>query len=186
MNRNAQILSTPVLIDSALFDISTHLVNKLTWLNTAFGKCEHQTDNDGHTKPVIYSSKNEYVDLFPDQKKGNFSFFDIEDGAKISHSGLRTTISAKGSLIFWGNYETAFDKATADKHSIENLKLQIDEALKTLNRPLLRITPNAFFERPKNVYKGFDISKIDNTRTMRPYFCLRCYFDFNYTEAVIC
>ena len=185
-NREPQTLTNPILIDNALLIISEKLKERITWLDTIYGKCEHHTDNDKHKKPIIYSKGREYIDLFPDEHKENFSFYDVEDGTNITHSQLRTTISAKVNLIIYGNFEKVYGRENEQNFSIENIKAEIDNALKNINRSLLRLSPSKFYERPENVYKGFSTGKVTTARTMRPFFCLRYCFDLNYTESKPC
>ena len=73
----------PVLLDKILQDMQKSLMEKLKWLNYAFGRAyklvEHRPDGNKFIYPAMYNGNSEYVSLLPNDNFGNFSWFDIYD-----------------------------------------------------------------------------------------------------------
>lgn len=58
----------PVLLDKILQDMQKSLMNRLKWLNYAFGRAyklvEHRPDGNKFIYPAMYNGNGEYVSLF--------------------------------------------------------------------------------------------------------------------------
>ena len=78
----------PVLLDKILQDMQKSLMEKLKWLNYAFGRAyklvEHRPDGNKFIYPAMYNGNSEYVSLLPNDNFGNFSWFDIYDPQRIT------------------------------------------------------------------------------------------------------
>lgn len=162
----------PVLLDKILQDIQKSLMNRLKWLNYAFGRAyklvEHRSDGNKFIYPAMYNGNGEYVSLLPNDNFGNFSWFDIYDPQKITEvvqSLPQYTFS--GAIIFWYDLSSIYEDETV-MHT-EEVK---DEIMRVLTTPGLitttgKLVINDIYERFENIYKGYSIEKIYNNYTYK-------------------
>ena len=162
----------PVLLDKILQDIQKSLMNRLKWLNCAFGRAyklvEHRPDGNKFIYPAMYNGNGEYVSLLPNDNFGNFSWFDIYDPQKITEvvqSLPQYTFS--GAIIFWYDLSSIYEDETV-MHT-EEVKDEIMQALTTpgLITTTGKLVINDIYERFENIYKGYSIEKIYNNYTYK-------------------
>lgn len=158
----------PVLLDKVLQDMQKALMEKLKWLNYAFGRSyklvEHRDDGNKFIYPAAYNGNGEYVSLLPNDNFGNFSWFDIYDPQKITQvtPGL-PQYSFSGALVFWYDLSSIYEDDTV-MYS-EEIK---DEIIRLLTTPGLittigRLVIEDIYERFENIYKGYSIEKVYNS-----------------------
>lgn len=162
----------PVLLDKILQDMQKSLMNRLKWLNYAFGRAyklvEHRPDGNKFIYPAMYNGNGEYASLLPNDNFGNFSWFDIYDPQKITEvvqSLPQYTFS--GAIIFWYDLSSIYEDETV-MHT-EEVK---DEIMRVLTTPGLitttgKLVINDMYERFENIYKGYSIEKIYNNYTYK-------------------
>lgn len=162
-----QFKKDPVLLDKILQDMQKSLMNKLKWLNYAFGRAyklvEHRLDGNKFVYPAVYNGNGEYVSLLPNDNFGNFSWFDIYDPQRITEvvqSLPQYTFS--GAIIFWYDLSSIYEDETV-MHT-EEVK---DEIMRVLTTPGLitttgKLTIDDIYERFENIYKGYSIEKVYN------------------------
>jgi hypothetical protein len=162
----------PVLLDKILQDMQKSLMNRLKWLNCAFGRAyklvEHRPDGNKFIYPAMYNGNGEYVSLLPNDNFGNFSWFDIYDPQKITEvvqSLPQYTFS--GAIIFWYDLSSIYEDEIV-MHT-EEVK---DEIMRVLTTPGLitttgKLVINDIYERFENIYKGYSIEKIYNNYTYK-------------------
>jgi hypothetical protein len=162
----------PILLDKILQDMQKSLMNRLKWLNCAFGRAyklvEHRPDGNKFIYPAMYNGNGEYVSLLPNDNFGNFSWFDIYDPQKITEvvqSLPQYTFS--GAIIFWYDLSSIYEDETV-MHT-EEVK---DEIMRVLTTPGLitttgKLVINDIYERFENIYKGYSIEKIYNNYTYK-------------------
>lgn len=162
----------PVLLDKILQDMQKSLMNRLKWLNCAFGRAyklvEHRPDGNKFIYPAMYNGNGEYVSLLPNDNFGNFSWFDIYDPQKITEvvqSLPQYTFS--GAIIFWYDLSSIYEDETV-MHT-EEVK---DEIMRVLTTPGLitttgKLVINDIYECFENIYKGYSIEKIYNNYTYK-------------------
>ena len=157
----------PVLLDKILQDIQNMLMDKLEWLNYAFGRAyrlvEHRNDGNKFIYPAAYNGNGEYISLLPNDNFGNFSWFDIYDPQKITQvvqSAPQYTFS--GAIIFWYNINSIYDDTTV--LYTEEIK---DNIIRVLTTPGIittigKLKIDNIYERFENIYKDYSIEKIYN------------------------
>lgn len=205
VERNVKVIKkeNPVLLDKVIQDIQDTLVEKLKWLNYAFGRAyklvEHGSDGSKFIYPAAYIGNSEYVSLLPNDNFGNFCWFDIYDPQEITavvQSLPQFTFS--GAIVFWLNLNSIF--ADADAMYSEEIK---NEIIQVLTGPGLikeqgRLTINKIYERFENIYRGYALEKIYNNYSykgegiqeidkqffMHPYTGLR--FEFTMITRELC
>lgn len=189
--RKPQVLTDPVGIEAAIEEINGLLLTKLPWLDNAYGKCEKLLESkEKGSFPAIYSGNNEYIDLFPDQNKGNFSFFDIAERSVINWVPNQITGgSVEFGLIVWFNYQRVFP-TDSENRSIEHVKNQVVIALNTIGLLNSKIECHRVLERVENVYNGYNLAlyrgfsygNIKSPYMMRPYGVFRIEGKIHYMK----
>lgn len=162
----------PVLLDKILQDMQKSLMNRLKWLNYAFGRAyklvEHRSDGNKFIYPAMYNGNGEYVSLLPNDNFGNFSWFDIYDPQKITEVVQSLPqYTFIGAIIFWYDLSSIYEDETV-MHT-EEVK---DEIMRVLTTPGLitttgKLVINDIYERFENIYKGYSIEKIYNNYTYK-------------------
>lgn len=194
MAGKAPVIPNAVMLDRVMAEIQDGLVQELPWLDVAFGRSQKLTkviENKRYVIPNVYCGGwnghgyNDYIEVTPDSKIGNYSFFDIEDPQTLVGEVWGRDLKAPFSLIFWFDLRTIYHQN--DNRNIEKVKADI---LKVLNGrtswhlPIGRITINKIYEKAENVYRGYtlytrelnkglSIPEENNQYMMHPYCALR-------------
>lgn len=178
-NTNAPVIQNPVMLDRVIGEIQNGLIDNLPWLDAAFGRCQRLTKAVNGKRiitPNVYCGgwnghgENDYIEVSPDSKIGNFAFFDIEDPQTIDAGPWARTIESPFGLVVWFDLTRVYN--VADNRNTEYLKAQI---LRVLNGRADwhltngRITVNRIYERAENIYRGYSLSEIDNQFLMHPF-----------------
>ena len=175
LNHDAVVLDDPVLIDEALVEIQLALEDKLTWLNTAYGKAEKRkvvNNNVTEIFPAIHSGRNtkeDYIKLFPDSNLGNFSFFDITDGYGVDLARSKRAKAEFGfGLIFWFDFRKIYANNWENK-SIGNVVELVLDALKFSTFRRSTIDFEQIFEQADNIYSGYTNFDIEHKFHYKPF-----------------
>lgn len=179
--------NNPVLLDSVIQDIQAGLLFKLPWLNNAFGRAfkieEPTVDGKSKKFPAVYITASEYESVFPDDVRGNYSFFEMSDPTEVDYSLRLPNIKANGFLIFWFNTLSIYPDN--NRLYIEDIKFDILKAISTIAMsPGNRIQVLNIYEKPENIFKGYDISQINSQYLMQPYYGLK--FEIELTTKALC
>lgn len=193
----------PVLLDKILQDMQKALMEKLPWLNYAFGKAhrlvEHRADGNKFIYPAVYNGNAEYISLLPNDNFGNFSWFDIYDPQEVTPvTQALPQYTFSGAIVFWFDLTTIYDDPVF--LYTEEVK---DEIMQVLTTPGFisttgRLEVTKIYERFENIYKGYSIEKIYNNYAykgegiqdidkqffMFPYAGIR--IEFNITTRELC
>lgn len=180
---NIKPKQNPVLLDKALQDIQKALIDKLPWLNYAFGRAYKlsMTLSEDYTlyAPAVYNNNGEYISVLPNDNFGNFSWFDIYDPQEVKNiSPIKRHFSYNGAIVFWYDQSSIFDDASV--LYTEDIK---NEILEVLTTPGIisngHLTVSSFYENFENIYRGYNIeslyteSNLDKQLFMYPYAGLR-------------
>jgi hypothetical protein len=165
------------MLDKIIGEIQTGLAENLDWLDAAFGRCQRITkmvQGKRIVVPSVYTGRrfgpNDYLEVSPDAKIGNFSFFEIDDPQTIDAGPWDRNITAPFALIFWFDLTRVYDEAS--NRNTEYLKAQILRVLAGRTGWHLshgRILLNRIYERAENIYRGYTLSEIDNQFLMHPF-----------------
>lgn len=178
-NTNAPVIKNPVMLDRVIGEIQNGLVENLPWLDAAFGRCQRLTKEMNGKRivtPNVFCGgwrghgQNDYIEVSPDAKIGNFSFFEIEDPETIEAGPWIRRITAPFSLIVWFDLTRVYDEAS--NRNTEYIKAQILRVLNGRDGWHLtdgRIVVNRIYERSENIYRGYTLSEIDNQFLMHPF-----------------
>lgn len=176
---NAPVISNPIMLDRVLGEIQNGLVDNIGWLDAAFGKAQRLTkmmNGKNIITPNVYCGgwkgheANDYIEVSPDSKIGNFSFFEVDDPQTIDAGPWAREISAPFGLIVWFDLTRVY--GVADNRNTEKLKAEILHVLNGRAGWHLiggRITINRIYERAENIYRGYTLSEIDNQFLMHPF-----------------
>lgn len=168
------------MLDRAMGEIQQALVDSLPWLDAAFGRSQRLVKMQGGKRivtPNVYCGgwkghgENDYIEVSPDSKIGNFSFFEVEDPHTISAGPWAREVKAPVSLVVWFDLTRVYGDRT--NRNTEKIKADI---LRILNRARLsdgRFSVAKIYERAENIYRGYTLSEIDNQFLMHPFAGLR-------------
>ena len=191
MKENLETLykNQPVLLDRVLLNIRRALSSKLKWLDFAFGRAYRLTENSAELSsfiyPAVYKGDGEYLSVLPNDNFGNFSWFDIYDPQKlIKATPALTQYNISGALIFWYDLRSIY--TDNDFLYTEEVK---NEIISVLTSPGLLSTAGHLaitdiYERPENIYKGYNLQKVDKQFFIYPYASLR--IEFTITTRELC
>lgn len=183
MSTNAPVIKNPVMLDAIIGEIQNGLIENITWLDVAFGRSQRLSKNMNGKRivtPNVYSGgwnghgENDYIEVSPDSKIGNFSFFEIEDPQTINAGPWAREIKTPFGLIVWFDLTRVYGEA--DNRNTEKLKAEILHVLNGRAGWHLshgRILINKIYERAENIYRGYTLTEIDNQFLMHPYSGMR-------------
>ena len=192
---NAPVIPNAVMLDRVLSEIQNGLVENLSWLDVAFGRAQRLTKMINGKRimtPNVYCGgwnghgENDYIEVSPDSKIGNFSFFWIDDPQTIDPGPWARTIKTPYSLIVWFDLRRVYGQAA--NRNTEYLKAQVLRVLDGRGGWHLKdghILTSRIYEQNENIYKGFSISEIDNQYLMHPFGGFRIDGILEYDELCI-
>lgn len=176
---NAPIIPNAVMLDRVIGEIQKGLTDNISWLDAAFGRAQRIVRKVGDRRivtPNVYCGgwnghgANDYIEVSPDSKIGNFAFFDIEEPQIVTPGVFARDIKAPFALVVWFDLTRVYNKA--DNRNTEKLKADILKVLSGRTGWVLssgRITINKIYERAENIYRGYSLNEIDNQFLMHPY-----------------
>lgn len=180
---NAPVIPNAVMLDAVIGEIQQGLVNNLSWLDAAFGRAQRLTKNiEGKriVTPNVYCGgwnghgPNDYIEVSPDAKIGNFSYFEVDDPQTIDPGPWARQIKAPFSLIVWFDLTRVYGSRTnRNTEKIKSDILHILNGRADFHLTNGRILINKIYERAENIYKGYTLSEIDNQFLMHPFAGLR-------------
>lgn len=180
---NAPVIPNAVMLDAVIGEIQQGLVNNLSWLDAAFGRAQRLTKNiEGKriVTPNVYCGgwnghgPNDYIEVSPDAKIGNFSYFEVDDPQTIDPGPWARQIKAPFSLIVWFDLTRVYGSRTnRNTEKIKSDILHILNGRADFHLTNGRIVINRIYERAENIYKGYTLSEIDNQFLMHPFAGLR-------------
>lgn len=191
----APVIDNPVMLDRVIGEIQNGLVSNINWLDVAFGRSQRLTKMMNGKRiitPNVYCGgwrghgENDYIEVSPDSKIGNFAFFEIEDPQTIDAGPWARELSAPFSLIVWFDLTRVY--GTQTNRNTELLKAEILRVLNGRTGWHLtdgRITINRIYERAENIYRGYTLSEIDNQFLMHPYGGFRFDGILEYAELCV-
>ena len=167
---------SPKLLDKFLSEYNLKLMAALPWLNAAFGKAQQlkrYEDKKVIKYPGIYTGiKEDYINLFPCEQFGNFSFWDVADPYTLEWvANQQQVIDAEFGLIFWMNLNNVLDFEQG--RNLDSIKSDILQALDAIRVVNCRLTITSISERAENIYKGYSIQEAENQFLMQPFAGLR-------------
>ena len=179
MATEAPVFENPAMADVHIQAMMASLKENLPWLDVAFGRAQRINRTVGtksYRVPAVYLGtdtgkfKNEYLELSPDAKIGNFSFFYMLEPQLLKIEFQRQGyIRAPFALIFWFDLRKVYEATNI--RDTETLKQQI---IKCINRQT-RFTSHGMveltrvYETAEQIYKEFTLDEIDNQFLMHPF-----------------
>lgn len=186
---DAPVITNPTLADAVIANIQKGLKSNLSWLDAAFGRAERiikQINGRNLYLPAVYAGDpakpNEYLELSPDSRIGNFSFFWMLDPQRFTwRPKIRGTFQDPFALIFWVDLRKCFENR--DNRNVAALEAQ---ALKALNGgfhlPAGSIRVDKVYHLAENIYREFSLDEVDNQFLMHPYAGFRLEGELIYEE----
>ena len=176
----------PKFFDKVIVQLQDILKNKLTWLDYSFGqaqKCVHTFEKREHFYPGVHIKNGEYINVFPNEKYGNFSFF-VLDEPQIAKDYKKFTVNdirSQYAIVFWFNLDRIFEGS--EDRDLEAVKAQI---FKILTRETFlsfgKVTVNRIYTQAESIYKGFTHREIESQFLKQPFAGLRFEGTMEFTE----
>lgn len=178
-NPNAPVIPGAVMLDRVLAGIQAGLAGNIQWLDAAFGRAQRLVRMVAGRRivtPNVYCGgwnghgPDDYIEVSPDSKIGNFSFFVIDDPQTIDAGPWARTVHTPFSLVVWFDLRRVYGQA--DNRNTELLKAQVLRVLSGRAGWHLtegRVTTAKIYEQAENIYRGFTLSEIDNQYLMHPF-----------------
>lgn len=178
-NAKAPIIDGAIMLDRVIGRIQSGLVDGVPWLDVAFGRAQRLTKMQSGRRiitPNVFCGgwnghgPNDYLEVSPDGKIGNFSFFAVEDPQTLSAGPWARTVSVPFGLIVWFDLRRVYGQAS--NRNTERLKADVLAVLEGKNGWHLdagRVTITRCYEQFENIYRGYSLSEIDNQFLMHPY-----------------
>lgn len=176
---NAPVIANAVMLDRVIGEIQQGLVDNLTWLDAAFGRSQRlikMMNGKRIVTPNVFCGgwkghgEFDYIEVSPDSKIGNFSFFDVEEPQNLTAGPWAREFSVPFGLVVWFDLTRVYN--TLSNRNTEYLKAQILRVLNGRTGWHLgegRIAINRIYERAENIYRGYTLSEIDNQFLMHPF-----------------
>ena len=179
MANNVPVIQGAVMIDAALAELQQGLVDGLSWLDVCFGKSQRITKVQDGKKIIVPSvycggwdghGPNDYIEVSPDAKIGNFGFFELTDPQELEPVPFGADITTPVSLIIWFDLRRVYGSLT--NRNTEALKagvLEIVNGSRGWHLTQGRVAFNRCYERAENIYRGYSLDEIENQYLMHPY-----------------
>lgn len=169
------ILSDAKLQDSAVAGINAKLSERLEWLTTAYGIIVKKPNEKGLYPAIETSVKDsaEYLSMLPDSHLGNYSYWDVMDGASMEKKGDFIWLKFQAGLVFWGDLRNVYGTNDWKLRNTLNVLSDVADAIRMENFGTSRIKTLKQWTESTNIYKGYYIKEVNNQHLMRPYFGFR-------------
>lgn len=164
-------MSNPRLFDIIIGEIQDGLGANIAWLDHVFGRVERlveMIDGKKYFTPNIYLGRNDYELILPDQKLGNFCFFQLEEPQQISYErGDTNKLTAPFSIVVWVDMRTIEDSDTRNTEAVKRDILRVLNGEIFVRSGWFRI--NRIYDKAENVFSGYTLDEVDNQFLMQPF-----------------
>ena len=163
------------LFDKAIIALQDVLEENLIWLDFAYGRVQHikqNIKNKTYSKPVIYTSLKDYIDVLPDDNRGNTAFFILQDPQNILNftPNTKNVLQSNFSLIFW--YDVSKINGN-DTRNTEAIKAEILNLLTNCRLCYGTLELTSIKEDIDSIFKEYYISDKATKYTKHPYHAIR-------------
>ena len=160
--------ATPVVLDAFMVEFNTKIAALLPWLNNPLGKVQTVTTMVGGGKvktPRMFVAGKEYnIEVYPSDKMTNFSWFVFGDEEPVGRAKFKTTVDFNLFIDLSKIYPLI-----TESRNLENVKLQVFEALETITLESGAIRINSISEDYEDVYSGYALPELQDKYFMQPY-----------------
>jgi hypothetical protein len=173
-------LDIPRLADGAIVLANAKLVALLPWLGNAFGSAQKIPGEKGFFPniPIQANGTKDYLEVFPNEKLGNFSFWDIADGQTVRIEGDFFRVNFQAGLVVWGDLRNVYP-ADWQTRTGANVEHEVSEALRRTGL-LASNSEITIFREADNIYRGYNHKEVNHQFLLRPYFGFRINCSLNH------
>lgn len=179
---NEQVKSNPRLADKVIEALKSGLLDRLSWLDQAFGrvwKITNIIDGRRYVDPCIYTTGNKYESLVPSADLGNYCFFTLNDPTEVGEYGV---VTQSLSMILWVDLNRCYTEG--NRRDTENIKEEVLAAIDDIGISGGSVSVAMVYEEPQNVFRGFTLDETQNQFMTHPYAGFR--FDMTMTAQMTC
>ena len=171
-------IAEPKLANLICNEFADALTCSLPWLTASYGKAEKRERGFGSNKyvertkrrfyPAVAIDNDEYLELFPDSKLGNFVYMDFKRQyiKDIGTKTLRATYEI--GLVFWFDFTDIYGDDSSIKTS-ENVKYDVLSAIKSYSWKTSKIRVLGFQDKVEDIYNGYFYEELEEQSHSRPY-----------------
>lgn len=159
--------SNPVAVDAFIVEFNSKITTLLSWLNNPLGRIQpvhRKMKNRLVQVPAMHDYNGEYIEVYPSDTLTNYSWFSLGDTEPVGRS--KFLINADFNLFL--NLQEIYP-LVINSRDLENVKLEIYEALETITLRSGAIRINRISEDYRDVYRGFDLAAQQDKYFMQPY-----------------
>lgn len=179
MANDVPIIADAIMLDKVIGEVQDGLMENVAWLDVAFGRAQRLTkmmEGKRIVTPNVYCGgwkghgPNDYIEVSPDAKIGNFSFFEVDDPQTIDAGPWARNVKVPFGLVVWFDLTRVYNSAT--NRNTEKLKADVLHVLSGRAGWHLsggKITISKIYERAENIYRGYTLSEVDNQFLMHPF-----------------
>ncbi|MCP4665187.1 MAG: hypothetical protein GY849_02380 [Deltaproteobacteria bacterium] len=174
------LISDPKRLDKIIQEFQIYLNTELSEIDYCYGRC-YKNETNGEFSPEVYIGKNEYMEVFPTDKKSHL-FFDVEDNENVSFfpNSRDTQKTANINLIVSANLDKIYDfEHRADENLVETIEQKINSYYSIYNAVW---NLNQIVKKTANVFSNFSYKIPDNLNDMQPYFVVAFKFEVIYSN----
>jgi len=176
MQYNEQQILNPEGFQESISEINARLLSEIPWLDRAYGICEtrlrhyeRKYERDNIRFPAVLGASGDYIDLFPNEDIGNFSFWNIKDRDESLKKVGRTVLqNGMFKLIFWFSFDKIYG-ADANKYNIENVKQDVFSFFEKSGFVKSNVQLTNCLTEAERIYYPWDYREIENQSLMRPF-----------------
>lgn len=168
----------------------TDLLKGVTWIQHVYGRAwTHVTGLGDKPKslPFAYAGGGEYFGVLENDFLTSQVFIKIEGPEKypegdVGRRNARTEANRQLSIIVWANLAKTVFEYSSDYPYTENLKADLMEKLRRLS--CLK-SFDEYTDEPLEVFRGYDVSKVDLRYLKYPYAAMKLTFTAKYYSPCI-
>lgn len=162
-----------VLADGAIYDIAQALSSNFGWLDSVFGRTErvcNVINGRKYYSPNYFINREEYIQVLPDDNKGNYCFFYLHDPqqSELNHAGRQILYRTTFSLVVWLDFRSIYDY-----YGQRNSELVKQDILNFLNNKVFlkngSFSIDRVYERAENVWTNYTIDETENQFMVSPF-----------------
>lgn len=167
-------IALPEKVNAVRIDIMDQLSSNVIWIDNVYALAIRTQTEKGMKKYAAYGGNEDYVDLMPNGKKGNYAFLYADNYSLRSdnprHIGQFVSDEIKLDLIMFFNFNKV-NPNDPDSFSEVEIIYQVQSAISDKNG--LSLDFGNVYTEPDEVFRQVDISNIDQNLMRRPYGCFR-------------
>lgn len=169
--------TTPVLIDLFLTEFNSRITTLLPWLDNPLGQITEigrHLDAKYVKVPAMHTDSGEYIDVLPDDKLVNYSWWHFEPLQLKGKFRAKVKTTARFNMFL--DLRKLYPNDLNSRNA-QNIIFEIERVINKIGLKSAALRISSFSTDPKDAYRGFNVSSIDDKYFMHPYLTLSLKVD---------